>query len=55
MKIEHAFGILERIRGLESQKKSLQVQQSELDREINEQKKKLDEFLDEHYKDLERI
>ena len=49
MKIEHAFGILERIRGLESQKKSLQVQQSKLDLEINQQKKKLDEFLDEHY------
>ena len=34
--LESVVGILERIRGLEVQKKALQLQQSEIDREINE-------------------
>ena len=52
MKIDGVLGILERIRGLESQKKSLQLQQSGLDREINDQKKKINEFLDAHFMDV---
>ncbi len=52
MKIEGVVGILERVRGLEAQKKSLQLQQSKLDLEINVQKKKVNEFLDEHYVDV---
>ena len=52
MKIECVVGILERVRGLEAQKKSLQFQQSKLDLEINEQKKKLNKFLDEYFMDV---
>lgn len=47
--IEGILGILERVRGLETQKKALQLQQSELDREINVQKKKLNAFLDDFF------
>ncbi|MCZ6581611.1 MAG: hypothetical protein O6761_00345 [Thaumarchaeota archaeon] len=52
MNIECVLGILERVRGLEAQKKSLQLQQSKLDLEINMQKKKVNEFLDDHFMDV---
>jgi len=47
--LECILGILERVRGLEAQKKALRVQQSEIDLEINVQKNQLNDFLDAHF------
>ena len=53
--LECILGILERVRGLEVQKKALGLQQSEIDREINEQKNNLNDFLDAHFMDVKVV